>query len=430
MPAVLLGFLSARFAGGRRLAGADSTAKVTVTEAIQVAERNNPLIGAAMADLSGARAGARAAKADTLPKLSANGFAATGNEQSIMGSSPTVEPPMWMLAQSGGFLDGNLALMAPILAPRSYALAGAAAWQAKAATGDLAEARAELALQVTEAFDRVLAARQFEAAEQAAVDASQELVRTTTALADAGKGIQASVERAKAELSHARQTIAATKNEEAKALVDLSAAMNVDMSSPPDPIGNLFGVQPPQKLDKYLSLAHENRGSLAAARARVAGAELEIRAANGRRSPELYGGVMADVVNHQDMGGLSAGLTLSIPLYDGGRAGAELAQAQAMRTKARALLKQAELEVERDVRNAWFDLQTAQQNVAAAADSVQAAQTAYEVTALRVSAGKSILIEQLDALGALGRARADLAQAAFDQAIALAKLNRAAGGRP
>jgi outer membrane protein TolC len=92
------------------------------------------------------------------------------------------------------------------------------------------------------------------------------------------------------------------------------------------------------------------------------------------------------------------------------------------------MLKQTDLAVERDVRQAWLDVQSAQANAVSAEASVKAAQSAYDVTALRVSAGKSIVIEQLDALEALVRAKSDLAQSTFDQVLAVAKLNRATGG--
>ena len=121
-------------------------------------------------------------------------------------------------------------------------------------------------------------------------------------------------------------------------------------------------------------------------------------------------------------------MTLSFPLFDGGKISAEAAQARSMRDRAQAAVRQAELDVEREVRLAWLDVQTASANAASAQESVKAAQSAYEVTALRVQAGKSILIEQLDALESVTRAKADLAQARFDQAVAVARLQRAAGG--
>jgi len=402
--------------------------RISLDEAIRIAEQNNPMIGVSKADLEVARSGAKAAKAGVLPQLSANGFATGGNNPGIIGASPMSAQPTWMLFPTGGFLDGNLALMIPIFAPKAQGMANSASWQAKAAMADLNEVRADIALQVTDAFERVLLARQMIVAEQAKVNASEELVRTTQALFDAGKGIQASVERSRAELSHAQRALTSSRNDEAKALLDLEAAMNVDMGTPLDPDGALDKVSPPTDLSQSIINAKSNRGILLAARARQIAAASDIHAAEGQRKPQVYGAVMGDATNRSDMGGMSAGLTVSFPLFDGGRINAEVSQARSARTKAQLTLRQAEITVEKEVRQAWLDVETAQANLLSAEAAVKAAQAAYDVTVVRVSAGKSILVEQLDALEALTRAKSDLAQSTFDEILATAKLNRAEGG--
>ena len=82
---------------------------------------------------------------------------------------------------------------------------------------------------------------------------------------------------------------------------------------------------------------------------------------------------------------------------------------------------------EKEVRQAWLDLKTAEANIASSKAGIISAESAYEVAKLRVEAGKSLLIEQLDALQMLTEARTDLAKATFSQKMALAKLRRASG---
>ena len=74
-----------------------------------------------------------------------------------------------------------------------------------------------------------------------------------------------------------------------------------------------------------------------------------------------------------------------------------------------------------------MDLGTADANVISARESVQSAQATYDVAALRVSSGKAILVEQLDALQALTQARAELASALYDRRIARARIARGTG---
>ncbi len=405
-----------------------SPAKISLAEAIRIAELNNPAYQASKSDLDASRAGARATRARTGPQVSANGFATNGNNPSIFSSSPMVEPPVWMSVPTGSYFDGNLMVMVPIFAPSLQAKVSSANWEAKAAKGEIAESLADLRLQVTDAYDRVLLARQMVAAAEAKIAASQELVRTTQNLFEAGKGIEATVSRTRAELSQAERALTSAKNDEAKAILDLQALMGADMSSPIDPSDSLSGTTSSDTLDRLLIQGKRDRGMVLAARAKREAASAELRAAEGQGKPQLYGVAMGDATNRRDMGGVSAGLTLSLPLFDGGRIRAEAAQAKSMRAKAEAQLRQTEITVEKEIRQAWLDRDTARANATSAEAAVKAAESAYEVTTMRVSAGKSIVVEQLDALEALTRARADLAQARFDQVLAEARLMRAAGG--
>jgi outer membrane protein len=138
---------------------------------------------------------------------------------------------------------------------------------------------------------------------------------------------------------------------------------------------------------------------------------------------------MADGFSGRDDSGVgfTLGLTLSVPLVDGGQRRAEVAQARARQERAAAEARSLELTASKEVRQAWLDVETGAQNYRTTQTALQAAQSAYEVIALRVQNQKSILVEQLDALAALTQARANLAQALYDHATAVARLQRAIG---
>ena len=121
------------------------------------------------------------------------------------------------------------------------------------------------------------------------------------------------------------------------------------------------------------------------------------------------------------------GLALSLPLFDGGQRRAASRQAQAMITLAQADLSTVERRIEVDLRKAWLDLETAQQRQVSAVRGEQAALSAYDTQVVRVESGVGILVDQLDALAALTRARANSARAEFDVQLAVAKLYRTAG---
>ena len=188
---------------------------------------------------------------------------------------------------------------------------------------------------------------------------------------------------------------------------------------------------PAGTLGESLAKADKTRGELLAARRRVRAAQGEADSARGALHPQIYGFAMGDVFSPGDaMGqrsGYSAGIVLSVPLVDGGVRRAEVANARAMIAETQADADRTKLQVEKEVRQAWLDIETADQNLATAEAALLAAQAAYDVIAIRFETGKSILVEQLDALAATTRARANRARALFEHRLALAKLDRAIG---
>ena len=80
------------------------------------------------------------------------------------------------------------------------------------------------------------------------------------------------------------------------------------------------------------------------------------------------------------------------------------------------------------MRQSLLDYETAAANLSSAVAAAEAASSAYEIIALRVDAGKAILLEQLDGLSLLTQARTDVAKARLDVLTALARLSRSTGG--
>ncbi len=402
---------------------------LSLQEAIRSAQEHNPAIAAMRAQLGVTSAEVNSARAALSPQLSANSYATTGSYGSIVSSSPGVMPPYWLNVPRGGFLDQNLMLMLPLFTGgRLQAIVSSATWQRRAAEGELAETQAAVALLVQEAYFKALVAKQMVLVQESKVASAQELLRTTQAQFEAGKGIEASVQRVQAELSRAQRSLTSARNEEAKAMLDLDAAIGTDFASSITLTDTLSPGASNGTLDEYLARAKASRGRLLAARARAESVGADVRSAEAQRAPQLYGQAMGDVASQRMGTGATFGLTLSIPIFDGGRIRSEVAAAKANRARALAEEADAAIAVENEVRKAWLDVETAKSNAASAQASVKAAQAAYDVMALRVSAGKSILLEQLDALQALTEAKGDLSQATYEQVVAVARLDRAAGG--
>lgn len=402
---------------------------LTVAEAIRVALQNNPTLAAAHRQFDAAHAGLREAKAALFPQISANSFATAGSYNTIVNSSAGVMPPNWLTIPNGGFVDQNLTLMIPLFTGgKLEARVRSASWQERAARGELAEMHAAVSLNVKDDYLKASVAKQMTAVQAAKVTAVQELLRTTQAKFVAGKDIEASVQRVQAELSRANRSLTSARNNVAKALLDLDAVMGVDFTSAISLSDELVLAPEEGTQESYLRIARTSRGKLLASRARAEAAGADVRGAESERFPQFYAQAMGDVASNRMGTGASFGLTLSFPLFDGGRIGAEVAGAKAQRAKAQADVTETEIAVENEIRQVWLDIETSKANAESAQASVGAAQSAYDVVALRVSSGKGILVEELDALQALTEAKADLAQATYEHNLAMAKLIKAAGG--
>ncbi|AIE83793.1 TolC family protein [Fimbriimonas ginsengisoli] len=399
-----------------------------MAQAVEAAAKNNPAVVGAQADLEAAREAIRSAKSRLRPSASLNGFATAGSYGAIYPSAPRVDPAYALLAPSGGLLDANVMLMIPLLTGGLLnAQVGSVQEIAAAAQYDLRETQAEASLKAVDAYLRALLAAETASAAQARVEAGSELVRTTRAQFEAGKGIEASVQRSESELAQSQRALTAALGERKKSLLMLKEAMGIDLDTAvalTDPLDREISRG---ELAGYLTKALSGRGSILAARARLRASEADVRALEGSQKPQVYGIAMADAANQAGSRGASIGLTISIPLFDGGQRRADVSRARSIRERERANVRQIELTVQREVRESYIDFDTANANVASAKSSVVAATSAYEVAALRYANGKAILVEPLDAMQALTQARRDLAQALYERQIAYVRLLRAAG---
>ncbi|MCS6775659.1 MAG: TolC family protein [Chloroherpetonaceae bacterium] len=404
---------------------------LSVQQAVAIALRDNPQAHAIRAEARAAAADIRFARSQTRPQVSANTYLTYGDMPAVLYSVGGVMPGSLIVAPSQGLVDQNLTLMVPLYTgDRLRAQVRATQARAQAAMAILRQTEAEIALQVREAYYRALWEAENVRAAQAQREATLAMARVTQALWEAGKGLEASVRRVEAEQAATQRDLTAARNEEAKALLDLRIAMGVRPDVPLSLSEPLVFTPPAKDLNGYLQAAAENRPELQAARLLLTAAGHQLRSARGAQSPQVYGMAMADGFLSNRMGtrgGYNVGVILSLPLLDAGERRAGIDRAEALQARAAADLHRLQLQVETEVRRAWLDVEAAAQNYRAAQEALRAAQVAYDVAALRVENQRGLLVEQLDALAVLTRARRDVARALHDHAVAVARLQRAAG---
>ena len=419
---------------GAEMLGADRPrlgGALTLVQAVGIGLRENLMLRAAQADVRAAAAATRIVRSQRMPQLSATTYLTYGDFSNIFSTAPNVTPGNSLLVPAQGYADQNLMFTVPVYTSgRLEHQNRAASDRERAVAEDAGGVQTETALRIKEPYYRALLAAETVKAAQARVEAAGELIKTTQALFAAGKGLESSVRRVEAEQADAQRLLTTARNGRAKALLDLKAAMGVRLESDITPADALVFMPPVGALAAQLRDAGRLRPELRSARARLAAAGHQTSAIRSSQGPQVYGMAMADGLTSHPNGtreGYSVGLVISLPLLDGGQRQAETAQARAQEERAQAEARDLELRVANEVQQSWLDVQTAAENYRTAQTALVAAQSAYEVTALRVQNQKGILVEQLDALAALTQARSNVAQALYDHSLAAARLQRAVG---
>jgi outer membrane protein len=402
--------------------------QITLQEAISLSSSSSPAILAAKAEAAAAKEAVAMRRAALFPQLSANGFAVDSKVGTIFQSGPGRMTSSIAQLPMGQTWMGSIMLMLPLFTGGvlNAELAESQALE-RSAQADLKEMQGEAALMTEEAFLMVLLADSEIEAAVARVTAAQEMVRTMRAKFEAGTMTEASVNRAEAEKAMAERMKSMAENEKGKAILELQALLGQDMSEAVSVAGSLDSSDESYDLDDLIKSARDKRGIVLRAKAGTEAAESKVKSALGSSQPAVFLQAMSDRSSNSMMNGSSIGLTFTMPLFDAGERRSQAKEARLMVERARQLQKQAELTAEKEVRQAWLDLNTAKVNIASSKLGIFAAESAYEVARLRVEAGKSLLVEQLDSLQMLTDARTDLAKSRFSYRLAMAKIRRAAG---
>lgn len=392
----------------------------------------NPLLGAARAEVRAAEAQVRAARAEAKPQVSATGYATLSSMQSILMTPPGVlGPSNATMVPPDPSLTADAMLMVPLYTGgRVASRVRSARAGAAASAREVAVAEQDVALQVKETYHGALFARQNVAVFEERVREAAERVRIAEAEFRVGRAAQVEVLRARAERADAEQELTNALRNAELSVVRLRTAMGLPQELPLELTDTLAFVEEVTLPEERLAQALRSRPELVAARLRVEAAQANVDRAKGLYRPQVYGVAMADVFGSEGRGargGVTVGVTVGLPILDGGLRRAEVEEAQAMLEREQANEQGVRLQVEGEVQQASLELAAAARNVALSEAAVEAAQEQYRLAQLRYEVGRGIFVEVLDALTALTRARTNRLQALYEYNVAQDRLGRALG---
>jgi NodT family efflux transporter outer membrane factor (OMF) lipoprotein len=392
----------------------------------------SPSLAEAAARLRAAQARADVSRAATLPSLTANAQASE-TKQSYNNGFPAQFVPQGYKDTGRATLDLAYDLD---LWGRNRAALAAATSEADAARMDAAEARLVLTTAIASTYaDYARIAAEHEAAEASAKNraTSADLVAKQLANGVANRG---EADQAAAAAAASRQELASLDEEMALARNRLAALAGQG------PDRGLTLTRPAATPSQAFGLPHNlaadllgRRPDLQAARLRAEAAAKRIDVAKAGFYPNLnlaaFIGTQALGLRNLTQSGSDigqAGLAFSLPIFDAGRLSANYRGARGDYDAAVAAYDQTLVQALQDVADAATSQRALQTRLAAARESLQAGEAAYQVASLRYKGGLTTYLTLLTAEDQVIAQRRAVAQLEARALTLDAGLVRALGG--
>ena len=237
--------------------------------------------------------------------------------------------------------------------------------------------------------------------------------------------------RAQVELQSRKQQLISVRNDFAKQKLVLSRIIGL-------PLGQDFiltdkapyDVLVPPSLEESLKRAYAARSDYQAALAQARAAELSRRAATAEHYPSFdlegdYGDIGVNPATSN--GTFHVAGTITVPVFQGGRAHADVLEAEATLRQARQRLEDLRAQIDNDIRNALLDLNAAEDQVEVARSSVDLAEQTLTQAQDRFSAGVADNLEVVQAQESVATAHENYISSLYAHNLAKVELARSLG---
>jgi len=402
---------------------------LTLDEAVAIALETQPQIQARLSDYAAARYRVDQALSPLLPQLTGSWTAARAQNVSVSRGITGTSSPRTVTSWSDTTVARISLSQLLFDFGKTLAATDAARRLAEVASEDVELQRQLIALAVKEAYTNMLFAQRLIRVNEQALERAQLNLRSAQGFFEVGTRPRSDVARAEVDVANARVDVIRARNAEQLARVALNTAMGIDVDTPTRVQDNL--AYQPVQLDRARLRAEalRERPEYRQARLQVAAAEASERQAFRAFFPDItaggfYGATRADMNEIWELN-----LSLTWSLYDGGNRIARLREARARVEAARARVRALELDIFREVEQAYLTVLEAEERIQAAQAAVVSAQENFRLAQGRFDAGVGTILELTDAQLALTVAQNTEAQALADYRIALYRLDRARGRR-
>lgn len=412
--------------------------RLGLDEAVRRATRVNEDVLVARAEQARAEGLVTEVRSDALPQVTAN-----------VGYTRNIQSPVLFLSQGDQVQQisiGNdneysfgLSLRQTVF-DFSLGPARTAARLSREATGAQVEAaRTEVALRTREAYYAVLLGRELVRVQEMALEQARRRLEQVEDFRRAGTASEFDLLTAQVEVENLRPDLIQARNQQELARNRLKRTAGIPLERPvaftdsfPRP------SEDPASEASYVERAVDARPDLRGQRVRVELQEENLTAQERDALPtlDLVAGLTRQASSddllppEQDfVQTATAGLSFSLPLFDGRRRAGQVQQAEAALNREEFRLRQLRENIRLEVQQAHQEMMAARERIDALTTTVRRAERALEIAQTRFRNGLSTQVELNDAELAVTRARTNQARARHDYAVARARLMAAAGER-
>lgn len=296
----------------------------------------------------------------------------------------------------------------------------------------------DVVLRVEQAYYQLLGAQQTVVAGEQTLKNVQVSFDVANARRQAGLATVGDVYQAKTLLAQSRLQLRKAQGEASKLKGALCNAAGLPVNAQLE-LAATDGQMPTQEvrytIDEYLSKAKQTRPDLGAAEAQARAAHASADAATAQGRPTLaltvnggktFNNVQTDGFTNGSSSG-TIGINLSVPLFNGFRTTNTVKQAEARAAQLDATRDRVALQVELDVWQAYYDLDTAQAAITSAHALLRSASQAREVAQARYQAGVGNMPDLVSAQASEASARMEVIQAEMAWYASMSQLNYSIG---
>ena len=266
---------------------------------------------------------------------------------------------------------------------------------------------------------------------QSNVTLSEAVERQAEIQKSAGTGTGIEITRAKVQLANDQQRLLVAQNARRAAHLQLLRAMNMRLDTEINLTDRLAYVPVDAvTIEQAKAQALKERPDLKAQRERETNARLSASATKMERLPSVqafgdYGAIGTGL--DSSLPTRTVGISLKVPIFDGGRRDARREQAASQYRAERVRSNDLQEEIELDVRLALDALHSADDQVKVARDGLELSQNELTQARRRYDAGVAISLEVTDAQTRLERARDNQTEALYNYNVARIQLAQAMG---